>query len=262
MKRYFTIAWHFFQASVMTELEYRFETISWGIGSLLWMLVLFIGVELIFGQTSFVAGWSKQQVLLIAATEAIFAGSAWLIFLQGIMQFLRWVPRGELDPYLFKPINTRFLISTNSFNLENIPRITVALIVLFSIIRSSGNSVTVFALVGYFLLIFLGLFIFYNLFFLIATSIFWLQEIFNLEDLFDNLLDMGKYPVYIFEGGLRFLFVYVVPVAFIATFPVQVLLGQKGIETIILAAFMAVVSFVLSQRFWNHALKRYSSASS
>jgi len=73
---------------------------------------------------------------------------------------------------------------------------------------------------------------------------------------------MGKFPVDIFKGFFRIILIYVVPVAYIATFPVEALLGKVGWERIIPAIFLAVGTFALSQWFWNFALRHYSSASS
>jgi ABC-2 type transport system permease protein len=50
--------------------------------------------------------------------------------------------------------------------------------------------------------------------------------------------------------------------AFVATFPVQVLLGKAGFELVFVGLATAVIFLFLASRFWNFALRHYSSASS
>lgn len=97
---------------------------------------------------------------------------------------------------------------------------------------------------------------------MITTTNFWFINIYNLEDLFHEISQVGRVPVYVFQRGMRFIFTYIIPVAFIATFPVQVLLGRSDPKITVLALVLALISFFLSQKFWNFALKHYSSASS
>jgi ABC-type uncharacterized transport system permease subunit len=52
------------------------------------------------------------------------------------------------------------------------------------------------------------------------------------------------------------------PIAFVAFFPAQILLGRIGFEWVIYGAGIAAAFFIVSQLFWNFALKSYSGASS
>ena len=125
-----------------------------------------------------------------------------------------------------------------------------------------GVQATIFSWFIFGLLFILGIFIFYNLFFIFTTTNFWFINLFNLDDLFSQVIDLGRYPVHIFRGGAKLFFVYLVPVAFIATFPVQALLGKAGFEMIFIGALIALLMFVTSQWFWQYALRHYQSASS
>ena len=107
-----------------------------------------------------------------------------------------------------------------------------------------------------------GLFLFYNLYFFLITLNFWFTNLFNTQWLIEIFAEFGRFPTEIFKGSLRFIFTYVIPVAFIANFPLRALLGQPMITELITGLVLCVVTFVLTNRFWSFALKRYSSASS
>ncbi len=246
----------------MSQLEYRFETLTLSITTLLWTVILIISIELIFGQTGLVAGWTKQQVLLVAATNSFFTALVWLMVLPSMLTFIEHIKKGSFDFYLLKPINIRFLLSVNKTNIHNLPVAIVSGFLMYKYFTALGISLSLINFLGFATTFLFGLVIFYNLFFFVITLAIWLVDMSNIEDLFSNFMDNGKYPVYIFQGILRSLFIFVVPTAFIATFPIQFLLGKGNPVIFIGGGLLAIASFYASQKFWNFALKHYSSASS
>lgn len=246
----------------MRDLEFRFNVLIWtGMGFLnLFLTVVF--VELVFGQVNSIAGWSKDQVLLLVVIQAIFTSFLWFFILPNLNSFSRYIRRGELDFVLLKPMNPRFFVSTRYLSFNNFARIFACAFIVFILLSRLGVQPTVFAWLLFLALFFLGIFIFYSLFFLMIVTNFWLINVFNFQSLFDQITETGRLPVYIFQGGLRLFFIYIVPVGFIATFPTQALLGQVGLEKLWLALFLAATIFLLSEWFWRFALKHYQSASS
>ncbi len=262
MKRYLLVAQLFFKNSLMSQLEYRFEFLSWTIVSALWIFLTLVIVNLVFGQVSSVAGWTREQVLIVVALSGIFTGLLWMFIIPSLLDLSESVRKGNLDFYLTKPINVRYLLSVNKYDMDNIFRLIALTLYLLFVIGLINYDIPPLSLLAFFALFFMGLIIFYNFFFIMATTSFWLIDITNLEDLYANLLNIGRYPVYIFEGTLRIVFMVIIPVAFIATFPTEFLIGKGNYTTLIVGLILVVVSTIISQKFWNFAIKRYSSASS
>ena len=129
-------------------------------------------------------------------------------------------------------------------------------------IKNFSYVISLQAFIGFVLLIIFGVAIFYSLFFMFTTLTFWLQRVFNLEEFLTSVLNFGKAPVQVFTQGFLLFFIFIVPVAFVATFPTQVLLGKSGWELVLFGGIMALIFLFLSNKFWNFALKHYSSASS
>jgi ABC-2 type transport system permease protein len=125
-----------------------------------------------------------------------------------------------------------------------------------------GVKPSVFAWLNFGLTFTLSIFIFYNLFFIFTTTNIWFMRLFNLGDLFSEIINVGRYPVYIFQKSSQAFFTYLLPVAFIATFPVQALLGRASFGRVLWGSLIGLVMFFLSQKFWLFALRHYSSASS
>lgn len=247
---------------IMRFLEFRSDILIWTVLSLVWSLVMFATVELIFGQVSTIAGWTKQEVLTLVLVQNIFTNLLWIFILPSLLKFATTVRTGNLDFYLLKPVSSRFLLSFSEFQFTNyIPTITL-IIWLILFLHINKMPVNFGDFLGFTSLFLMGIFLIYCVFFTIATISFWLINLFNLEDLFDSILGIGRFPVQIFNSGLLFFFSFVIPIAYISTFPVQFLLGRGELINLLIGLSLVFIFFNLSQWFWNFALRRYSSASS
>jgi ABC-2 type transport system permease protein len=76
------------------------------------------------------------------------------------------------------------------------------------------------------------------------------------------LASTGKLPPTIFKEKVKVVLCYLVPTVFIAAIPTRVLLGDPILPSLLLSTVVAIITFVISQMFWNFALRYYSSASS
>jgi ABC-2 type transport system permease protein len=82
----------------------------------------------------------------------------------------------------------------------------------------------------------------------------------NLTVLFDAVFEAARYPVSAYPGGLRFLFVYLIPIAWTTTVPASTLTGRVRPTIAVAALSIAVVMLALSRLLWQAALRRYTSA--
>ena len=89
---------------------------------------------------------------------------------------------------------------------------------------------------------------------------FWFVAVENLSVLLDAVYEAARYPVSAYPGALRFLFVYLIPIAWTTTIPASALTGRLGPETAAGAVVVGVLSLVLTRRLWRTALRRYTSA--
>lgn len=262
MRRYLSLYFHFFRNCLMRDLEFRFNVLVWTLMDFVWFGLLLVSVELIFGQVQTIAGWSKGEVLILLCIDALFFDFLWTFVLDNLKYFSRLVRYGDLDFALLKPINLRFLVSTRYFESDHYLRILFLLYLIPKFLGDYHIYPTIWSWLMFGLLFALGIFIFYNLFFILTTTNFWFINLFNLQDLFNEIVDAGRFPVYVFKGGMRLFFICIIPIAFIATFPTQALLGRAGFEMVLMAILIGLAMFILSQKFWHFALRRYQSASS
>ena len=260
--KYFRLTLAQFRYWFMRIFEFRSEVILWSVNNVIWAMIFVAVVNLMFREVSTIAGWGKTDVLMLMVTQEMFLGILWCATIPSLLMLSATIRTGNLDGYLLKPVPSQFLVSTMKFEFDNYPRVAAMIIVLWVTLIRNHIYLTLGQIAGYVALLVTGLVIFYSIFFLLTTSAFWLTQIFNLEDLFDSMLSVGKYPVYIFDKSFRFIFLFILPTAYVATFPVEMLRGQAGTERIFLGLALAVIFLIISNRFWLFALKYYTSASS
>lgn len=80
----------------------------------------------------------------------------------------------------------------------------------------------------------------------------------------DVMATIGNYPLSILPAALRAVFTFVLPLAFVAYFPVLVLLGRvpghgPGSWLAAWSPVVCVLLFLLSKRVWNRSLRHYRS---
>jgi len=89
---------------------------------------------------------------------------------------------------------------------------------------------------------------------------FWFVAVENLSVLFDAVYEAARYPVSAYPGALRFVFVYLVPIAWTTTIPASALTGRLGPAAALGAAGVAALALALTRLLWRAALRRYTSA--
>ncbi|MDP1743501.1 MAG: ABC-2 family transporter protein [Candidatus Amesbacteria bacterium] len=258
MKRIFRLYLVFFKVNWMQEIEFRVNFAVNSMMSVGWILSFLLFTQIIFGRMNAIAGWTKPEVVLLVITQAFSWSLLMISAIPGMDKLSEKIKRGDLDQLLTKPVSARLLLAIGSQNADGLLQIPL-LFIMISIL-SKNNSPLI--LMSYLLLVMLGSFILYNVFFMIHTTAFWLTDLFNIGHLIESLASTGKLPPTIFKEKVRVVLCYLVPTVFIAAIPTRVLLGDPILPSLLLSTVVAIITFVISQMFWNFALRHYSSASS
>jgi ABC-2 type transport system permease protein len=112
------------------------------------------------------------------------------------------------------------------------------------------------------LMLLVGAMMLYSVWIGMITSAFWFVRVDNISELIYSFFEAGRFPVSVFKGVVRFVLTFVVPIAFMTTFPAAVLLNKLEWRYVWLGGPLALVFFGLSVWFWRFALRFYTSASS
>lgn len=262
MKKYLRIQWGFIKTNLVAAMEFRFSFAAFIFTNTLWFFLNIVGVNLIFGQVQAIGGWGRNEVLLLVTVRTLFNSLMWTAIFPNLTRFHDHIRKGQLDFVLTKPISSRYWVSSRYFDFDHLIRIVVIGFFLNYYLGVIGHHASLIDWANFILLLLSGIFIFYNACFIITTTNIWFTSLHNMENLFDSMQNIGQYPSTIFSGGLRLAMVFFIPSIFISFFPTLALLGKLNWSVIPLTMFFLVTTSVISQWFWNFALRHYTSASS
>jgi len=261
-KRYWKVYKIFFANSISYISQFKTESFIRIFLNFAWVLSLFLTIEIIFNQTQKLGGWQKSEVYVLMLFW-IIADEVWGFFvgvnLTNLSQLIR---TGELDFHLTKPINSLFVISTKFIQIRSILRFFIEIILLIIIVIKFNIPITTWGAILAALLLIGAMIILYAFEILVNSLSFWLIKIDALYDLYATFFQFGRFPLEVFPKTLKIIFLTTIPIAFSAYVPTAALFGKwPWYGTLYVFAF-AALSLFCALKFWNFALKKYSSASS
>ena len=261
MKRYWRVYRTFFTSSLARELEFKANFIAKLGQNSMWIFFFLMILFVVYGRTSSVAGWNRGDAFVLAATvflmNAVF--NALFFSLQEIPTQIRM---GTMDFVVTKPMDSQFWVSTRKFNFDQIGTIVAGSVMLAIGIQVANVHPSALQWLAFLILLPASIAIFYAFNLAMMTTAIWLVRVDNLWVLGESLVGVARYPIDIYEGGLRRFLTFVVPLAFLATVPARQLVKEFDGLAVGEGLVWAMVVLGLSRLFWRKAMRSYSSASS
>lgn len=262
MKKYLRIYKTYFSNAVSYDAQYRKDTWMHFFTNILWLLLLATVIEVIFGQTESILGWSKQEVYLLTVVWVMIDELYTMFFKKNMMDLPGKITDGDLDYIITKPASSLFLISTPIFLMRSFYRLFVQLFVLVWLVLNFDFAAATHLIPLSMLLIVCGTFVHYSFTLILNTLGFWYMRIDNVNDLWNSINGIGKYPLGVFPKFIKVIAFTALPIAFIGYGQVAVLTGRWEADLILYTIFFTALLFLMARWFWYFAVKRYSSASS
>lgn len=262
MLRHLRLLRVFYKASLLSELEYRANFLIHGLYSVGWTAWLWFALAIFYQQRSSLAGWSYYEALMVVGLFQVFSGLIEAVLRPNILAIVEHIRKGTLDFVLLKPIDSQFFVSTRQVIFWKFLDMVVGLGVIVYALRQLNVVPGAEDIALFMLMLAIGASLLYAVWMMMITSAFWFVRVDNISEVLYSLFEAGRFPVNVFGGVVRFVLTFVVPIAFMTTFPAAVLLGKLEWRYLWLGIVLAIVLFTLSVRFWRFALRYYTSASS
>lgn len=262
MRRYLTLFGLFARNSLQMAMEYRANFVVALFQSCFWLIWGVLGTLVFFRFTGTLGGWTLPQVLLVVGLFRIFEGVIDGVMRPNITRIVEYIQKGTLDFVLLKPVDSQFMASLRQINLLTIPDFLVGAALIGYGLWAEQHLPTPFELLAFVVLLACGTLLAYSLWMLLTTTAFWLVRVENIAELLTAVYETGRFPVSAFSTAIRITLTFVVPIAFLTTFPAAALLGTLDPLYLALAPVMAGLMLLASRAFWRLALRSYTSASS
>ncbi|MBU0576129.1 ABC-2 family transporter protein, partial [Patescibacteria group bacterium] len=211
-------------------------------------------------QTGSIGGWERHEVLLLIGVFSILDAFTWSVFYHNMREYTRAVFSGEFNQYLTKPINTQFLIMTQSNSFNNFPRLIIGGVIMHRSLVALNYQPSFWQVISFLgLLSLAGLFI-YLVWFIFATLAFWFEKLDNINDIIPSLRQIWQVPRSVYTGVTSLILTIILPLGLMTSIPTEVLLGKASVNWIIYFVVITFICFIFSQIFFKISIKKYSGA--
>lgn len=261
MRRYLRIYRHFLASSLVRELEFRANFFAKLLQNLAWLFFFLLILLVVYGNADEVAGWDRNEALVLGATSYLVY-NLFVAFCMSLLEIPEQVRRGTLDFIATKPVDSQFWVSLRRFNFDQIGAAVAGFAMLGFGLVQAKVSPDLGQWTAYSILVYSAILIFYSIQFALMTLGIWLVRVDNLWVLGETLWTITRYPVDIYSAAIQRFFVFVVPVAFLATVPTRQLLAAPDWGWVAGGLSWGLAAFWASRLFWLRAMRSYSSASS
>lgn len=244
-------------------MENRFDFLFRFLPTTLTLVLNVLTVNFIFSKVNEIAGWQKSELFLLMGTYYIVWGIFFGLFIQNLSRINKYINRGELDLFLTKPVNSQFYASTRvTIDFGEAATLVTGIYLVFLSLGQLNIHPSLISAGVYILLILNSVVLAYSLWFITVTFSFWVGRLPELHEAFISMFAFNKYPINIYQGILKTILIFFIPLAVMVTFPTQFLLGVLSLPFVIWSFISGFSALYISHVFWNFALKKYSSASS
>jgi ABC-2 type transport system permease protein len=261
MARYWRIYRTFFVSSFARELEFRANFFAKILQNALWIFFFLAILFVVYRNTDSIAGWSRGDALILAATVFLMNAVANAFFFS-LAEIPNQVRMGTLDFVVTKPIDSQFWVSTRKFNFDQIGTLVAGVVMIAAGVVTAKLHPDPLQWIGYLTLVGSSLALFYAFNLALMTTGIWLVRVDNLWVLSESITQIARYPLDIYGSGLQRLLTFAIPLGLLSTVPARQLVRGFNLGMVGLGLVWAVAALLLSRAFWRYAMRHYSSASS
>jgi ABC-2 type transport system permease protein len=255
------LLWTYIRLGVLNEMQYRANFFVAVVQSLLSVAVSIAVLALVYSHTDELNGWTESQLLIVLGVQILLGGVIHASVQPNMERLTQEVQDGKLDFALTKPADSQLIISMRELQLWQLVDVVSGSIVIGVGVSRLQTSVGVGHSLAFLVLLLIGASLLYCFWLFLATGSFWVINMWFLSDLFEGVYQVGRWPIGVYPGWLRYSMTYLVPIGFAVTVPAQAMTHRLHWQTVLVAVGFAAAVFLVTRRFWRFGLRRYSGAS-
>ncbi len=243
-----------------TRMSYRADLVVELFSDLLFQAVNLIFILVVFGHTTLLSGWSREEIIFIygffLVPYAIFSSFF------NIWDFNeRYIVKGEMDRVLTRPIHSLFQIIIERMELESMFGVITGVAIMFYAGSQLGLTLDWYDPFAFLLMVIGGSLIYAGIFIILASISFWSDSKTDIMPMMYNIGNYGRYPVDIYNQVIRYVLTWILPFAFVGVYPSAFFLGRsEWYGYAFFTPVMGVIFLGIAIILWNAGVKRYRGA--
>ncbi len=247
---------------IKSKMSYRADFIISTIGIIATNIAGFIAFIIMFGKFPSINGWSYYEILFLYGFSLISITPTQCL-LDNNWSLRRYVYDGDFVKYCFRPINVWFYYVSEVFDVKGLGQLVFgigALVYAWIKLAIPVEFLLIMKIIVALVTASLFMMALQNA---AAASCFWIQNSFWLLDISLKMKDYAKYPITIFNDVFRFIFTFILPVAFMAYYPSLVILRPDNVPVLTwLSPVLGVAAFYGSYKLWMKGASKYDGSGS
>jgi ABC-2 type transport system permease protein len=245
-----------------SKMSYRSDFIISLIGMIFTNISGFVSFWILFRNFPSINGWSYYEMLFLYGFSLVSLTPVQCFF-DNNWSLRMYVYSGDFIKYCFRPINLFFYYQSEVFDIKGLGQLAFGIGTIIYSWGKLGLAVTPLALIKMVIFLLTASLIMIALQNASAATCFWIQNSFYVMDLVFRFKDYARYPITIFSPVFRFLFTFVMPIAFIAYYPSLVILRPDQVPILsYISPVIGIVFFIASYKLWMFGATRYSGTGS
>ncbi len=258
IRLYFLITSQYIKA----RLSYRADFFISGFGILLANIPAFFGMVIVLKSIPNLAGWSFDELVFIYGFTLLSMSPLQIVF-DNVWNLRMQVQTGNFVKFYFRPLNMLFYYMSEIVDIKGFFQLALSIgLLAWSSVRI-GIVWTLPRILGALCMLVGGSTVMVGLMIAASSTAFWIVNSFSLLALINRFRDYARYPLSIFNGVFRFLFTAVIPIGFIAFYPVEWIIHPEAAgRAPYFTPLAGIVSFCLGYLVWVRGTRRWSGTGS
>ena len=224
-------------------------------------------VVLLFRQVDRLGGWRLAEIAFLYGISSLAIGCA-ITLGSGLVAFPDQIRQGSFDQVLTRPASALVQVLTAEIRLDRLGRVVTGTIVSVYALMNLEVTWTLGRLLYLPVVLVSAIGVFGALFLLEATLCFWTTQGLEVINAFTfGGATLSQYPLHLFEGWLRRVFLFAIPLGLVIYAPSLYLLDKDDpvglpVWSRFIAPVVAVLFAALAGVLWGVGVRRYRSTGS
>ncbi|MGN6483081.1 MAG: ABC transporter permease [Thermomicrobiales bacterium] len=249
------------------QMEYRTSFLMQIGGTLLGQATELAALVILFHRFGSLGGWNVGEVIFLHAVSQIVFSLADTIS-NGVQTIPTTIREGEFDRLMIRPVSTWLQAMVNDVSLRHLGMLIQGSILMGWALWAVPIDWTPGKVALLLVSIVSGVALFTAIFTIEAIVAFWTVNSIEAVNAFTyGGSDLAQYPFHIFGRGIRFIFLWIVPIGFVVYYPALTILdkpdplGLPGIAPL-MAPLMAALFCGAVGLLWTIGVRHYRSTGS
>ena len=257
VKRYFILELNYLKMNLIAVSKYKISYFLSILYELMNGVMNVVFLYVMFNHINTLAGWSKEDVLLLVAIGYFIDVTCVMLFI-GVISIPEYILNGTMDVFLTKPVNPKFLLSFRRPNSVQILNVIISLLFLSSIIYTRKPEIVAILLFGISMVC--SIVIMYLLMSSIVYLSFWTVKIGNTWQIIEQFNSISNKPAEIYPRAVRAVMTFIIPSLVMINFPARIIVYADYSILLTHTFPITIVLYVINCIIFKQGIKHYSGA--